>query len=77
MSGEDLELVSTRELVEELMRRTTFMGIIVHAAEEAKHPRWEEERIFKVHFNRNLDAEQVGRLLGVVGEYMTGASDRM
>lgn len=77
MSADDLELVSTRELVEELMRRTTFMGIIVHAAEEVKSPRWDEERVFKVHFNQNLDAEQAGRLLGLVGEYMTNLSDLM
>ena len=77
MSGDDLELVSTRELVEELMRRTTFMGIIVHAADEVRNPRWEEERVFKVHFNRNLDAEQVGRLLGVVSDYMIDAGDRL
>jgi len=66
----DLELVGTRALIDELMRRTTFQGIVVHSEQEAKSPHWVGERIFRVHYNANLDADQVSRLLGVVSEYM-------
>lgn len=84
MSAEDLELVSTRELIDELMRRTSFVGIVVHAAVSAHNRAPERDgqepdegagRVFKVHFNANLDAERAGRLLGVVGDYMTNAGD--
>ncbi len=36
MRSDELELYSTQELIDELMRRTTFQGIVVHSAEEAK-----------------------------------------
>jgi hypothetical protein len=64
-----LELYSTQELVEELMRRKTFLGVIVHSEAELKGA-WQGERTFKVHFNSNLDAAQAGRLLDVVAEHM-------
>jgi len=70
MDHGDLELVSTTDLIDELMRRSTFQGIVVHSEHEAKRPHWEGERIFKVHYNANFEPEQVSRLLGVVSEYM-------
>jgi hypothetical protein len=67
-----LELCTTRELVEELLRRKTFLGVIVHAEEELKTV-WQGERIFKVRFNDNLNAGEARRLLGRVAEYMEQA----
>ena len=57
-----LELSTIPELVEELMRRKTFLGVIVHSEEEQKGP-WRGERMFKVRFNENLDAGETCRLL--------------
>ena len=59
----ELEFYSSRELIEELMRRRTFLGVIVHSADELKQPAWDDERVFKVHFNGNLDSTRAGRLL--------------
>jgi len=59
----DLELASTRELIDELMRRRTFLGVIVHSEQELTQPAWDDERVFKVHFNGNLDTSSAGRLL--------------
>ncbi len=67
-----LELFTTRELVEELLRRTTFLGVVVHAEEELKEA-WQGERMFKVRFNDNLNASEACRLLGRVAEYMEQA----
>jgi hypothetical protein len=70
MQPSDLELYTTRELVNELMRRKTFLGIVVHSEEELKSKTWTGERIFKVHYNSNLDADQACRLLDAVVDYM-------
>lgn len=59
----DLELASTRELIDELMRRRTFLGVIVHSEQELTHNAWNDERVFKVHFNGNLDSTRAGKLL--------------
>jgi len=70
MDSASLELISTSELVEELLRRTTFQGVIVHSHEEAKSRDWIGERIFRVRHNTNLDTEEVGRLLDVVSRHI-------
>ena len=68
MDPADLELYSTAALVEELLRRTTFQGVIVHSQDEARNRDWSGERIFRVRHNANFDVEQVGRLLDVVSQ---------
>jgi hypothetical protein len=70
MTESELELYGTQELIDELLRRTTFQGVIVHAADEAKQAEWEGERVFKVRFNANLATEEAGRLLDVVGQHL-------
>ena len=72
MQPNALELFTTRELVDELLRRTTFLGVIVHSEEELKET-WQGERMFKVRFNDNLNAGEACRLLGRVAEYMEQA----
>jgi hypothetical protein len=69
MEPSALELFTTRELVDELMRRKTFLGVVVHSETELKGP-WQGERTFQVHFNSNLEPGQAGRLLDAVAEYM-------
>lgn len=64
-----LEFFTTKELVDELMRRKTFLGIIIHAEDEHRG-RSIGDRVYKVHFNDNLDAPQAGRLLDVIAERM-------
>lgn len=70
MHPSDLELFTTKELIDELMRRKTFLGIVVHSEEELKDKSWSGERVFKVHFNSNLDSEQACRLLDAITDYM-------
>jgi len=70
MNPNDLELISTSELVDELLRRTTFQGVIIHARDGAKTPGWQGERVFSVRYNTNLEAEEAGRLLEVVSEHI-------
>jgi hypothetical protein len=66
----DLELFSTEELIDELMRRTTFQGVIVHARDGAKSRQWSGERVFRVRINQNLDTEEASRLLDVVSQHI-------
>jgi hypothetical protein len=66
MEASDLELYTTTELIEELLRRPTFLGVVVHSEEEFKNGAWNGERIFKVRFNANMDAGQAHRLLETV-----------
>lgn len=70
MKAGELELFSTQELIDEILRRSTFQGVIVHAAEGAKHRHWEGERVFTVRHNANLDVEEAGRLLDVISHHI-------
>jgi hypothetical protein len=70
MTHGELELFSTGELIQELLRRTTFQGVVVHAQEGVKTRNWTGERVFRVRFNENLDPEEAGRLLDVVGQHI-------
>jgi hypothetical protein len=72
MTSDDVELLATEDLIKELLRRTTFQGVIVHAHDEAKSRTWDGERVFSVRFNANLDAEEAGRLLDVVSQHLAG-----
>lgn len=71
----DLELFTTQELIDELLRRRTFLGIVVHSLEELKDTDWRGERTCRVHFNGNLDSSQASRLLEVVAERMDRHAD--
>ena len=76
MQPSALELSTIPELVEELMRRKTFLGVVVHSAEDYKNRQWAGERIFQVHFNENLDPGQAFRLLDTVaGRLEDGTGD--
>lgn len=70
MESADLAFVSTQELIDELMRRNTFLGVVVHSEQEWKGDAWGDERTFKVHFNSNLDTVEASRLLSRVSEYL-------
>lgn len=67
-----LELFATEELIGELLRRATFQGVIVHAVDGVKNADWTGERLFAVRHNANLETEEAGRLLDVVGHYIAG-----
>lgn len=67
MERAELAFFTTEELVKELTRRTTFLGVVVHA-EEGLKGHWAGERNFCVSFNSNLSSREVRRLLGVVSE---------
>jgi hypothetical protein len=66
----DLAFYTCDELIQELMRRKTFYGCIIHSADDHKHDGW-DERTFRVHFNSNLDQVRAGRLLDAVAERLT------
>lgn len=70
MQEADLAFFTTQELVDELMRRKTFLGVVVRSENEIRNGQWCDERIFKVQFNENLDSTQVSRLLDVVVDYL-------
>ena len=72
----ELELFSTEELIDELMKRTTFQGVIVHAdAPKSRH--WSGERVFRVRINQNLGPEEASRLLDVVSQHIGGPERRL
>jgi hypothetical protein len=71
MNASELELFATQDLINELLRRSTFQGVIVHAIDGAKNRHWDGERLFAVRHNANLDTEEAGRLLDVVSQYIT------
>jgi len=70
MTPRDLELFATQDLIDELLRRTTFQGVVIHAVDDAKNRHWAGERLFAVRHNANLDTEEAGRLLEVISQYI-------
>lgn len=66
MEPSELALYTNQELIEELLRRTTFLGVVVHSSEELKSAEWGNSRMFKVRFNANLNQAEAGRLLDTV-----------
>jgi hypothetical protein len=70
MNPAPIELHTTKELVDELMRRRTFLGVVIHSEKELKGE-WPGEGTFQVHFNSNLDATQACRLLDAVAQFMS------
>ncbi len=68
MASTDLAFVSSAELIEELLRRQSFLGVVVHAVGETRGDDWSGNRDFQVRFNENLDAETVSRLLNAVAD---------
>ena len=70
MEPSELELYTTKELINELVRRKTFLGVIIHSGDELKSKEWTGEKTFKVHFNANLDTLQASRLLDTVANYL-------
>ena len=72
----DLAFCTTQELIDELLRRKTFLGVVIRSDQEYRCGNWGEERIFKVHFNENLSAAQAGRLLDVVANHLNDSADQ-
>jgi len=70
MQPTDLAFFTAKELIDELMRRKTFLGVVVHSQQELRDPHWTGEKVFQVHLNENLDSAQASRLLDIVAEYM-------
>jgi len=70
MKPSELTFFTCKELVDELMRRQTFLGVVVHAQNDFKEQRWTPEQVFRVHFNINLDAAEVSRLLERVSAHI-------
>jgi hypothetical protein len=68
--GSELAFYTTDELVTELLRRKTFLGVVVHADNDFRNDHWNDEQVFKVRFNSNLDVCQTSRLLDRIGDYL-------
>jgi len=66
----DLAFCTTQELIQELLQRKTFLGVLVQSAQEYRCDDWGEQRIFKVRFSENLSASEAGQLLKIVAQHM-------
>jgi hypothetical protein len=68
----ELAFFTTAELIDELLSRHTFLGVIVHSAEHRASPgderTWQGEKQFKVHFNDNLTPPEAARLLAAISD---------
>ena len=70
----ELAFFTTQDIVNELMRRKTFLGVVIHAADECRGT-WTGEKTFKVHVNGNLSTEQAGRLLDTIADHIEQNAD--
>lgn len=62
----ELELYATEELLDEVLRRSSFQGVVVHSQDAVGNQSEPEERTFSVRFNHNFETEAVRRLLDIV-----------
>lgn len=63
----DLELHSSEELIQELLSRTTFVGIVIRSEKEAKGV--SGHRSFRVDSSNNLNTDQTLTILsGLVSQ---------
>jgi len=70
VNANDLEFFGTDELIAELMRRKTFLGVVIQAEGDYREARWQGDKNFQLHFNTNLEYEQVGRLLDAIADHI-------
>ena len=70
MQSSDLAFYTTTELIEELMRRKTFLGVVIHSEAEYRGTAGTGRKVFKVHLNANMDNAQAGRLLEAVSAHL-------
>ena len=61
----DLAFYTTQELIDELLRRKTFAGVVIRSEQEYRCNNRGEKRIFKA-YHKNLSAAEVGQLLDAV-----------
>ncbi|MDG3005280.1 hypothetical protein [Paludisphaera mucosa] len=73
MSVPELELFATEDLIEEVLRRTTFQGVVIHSRDAVGNGSEPDERTFSVRFNGNFQTGEVGRLLDVVSRRLADA----
>ena len=66
MQVTDLELYTTKELVGELMRRKTFLGVVVHSEEDHKDRRWMGEKVFPSHPAGEWNAQSAAELAAIL-----------
>ena len=66
----ELTFVTNEELIAELMRRNTFLGVVIQSETDLKQANWGEERNFRVHFNGNLATEEASRLMSRCASYI-------
>ena len=75
MESSTLDFVTTQELIAELVRRKTFLGVVVHSTDELRADRWRGERVFRIQHSHSLDLDEAGRLLGVIADRMSEQQD--
>ncbi len=66
----NLELATTKELVDELLTRSTFQGIVIHATDAYKGGEWGNEKDFLIHMNDNLSNEERVRVLETFADHL-------
>jgi hypothetical protein len=72
MEPSDLAFYTTQELIDELVHRATFLGVVIHSGQELRDQDWSQETLFKVRFNSNLSNEEASHLLGTVSRHLDG-----
>jgi len=73
MTVRELELYATEDLLEEVLRRSSFRGVVIHSRDAVGNHDEPEERTFSVRFNHNFETEDVRRLLDVVSRRLADA----
>ena len=63
-----LELATTAELIEELVQRQTFLGVVINS--EIRSDGWRGKQYFAIHCSQHLNKEETGRLLEIIANYI-------
>lgn len=73
MTNRELELHATEDLLDELLRRHSFKGVVIHSHDAVDNHAEPDETTFRVRFNGHFQTEEVGRLLDVVSRRLADA----
>jgi len=69
----ELSFFTNQQLIEELLRRTTFVGAVLFSKDPIKNGDWGDERTMTIQFNDNLSPDEAIRLFEIAAERVESA----
>jgi hypothetical protein len=76
MAPDELSLYTAEELIDELMGRSTFQGIVIRAEDSYKGGPWKGEQTYKASWTSNLGDARIEQVLEQVAQGVRRHNER-